>query len=171
MNRNLEIKNEVKDLTINELFESLCEIYGVKEYSEGKKEVNVYITDYIDNVIQRDLLRYSDYNHLTIEKRYNDNNDNNLYVGFNGRAYEYVSGSNNKFRELLRWAFNKVVIEYEDIIHFIKTEPNFDYSDNPSFDKQIEFFKLYENKLGFEYEEGYYGEFYITKFENDLSIL
>lgn len=168
MNRNLEIKNEVKDLTLNELFENLCEIYGVKEYSEGKKEVNVYITDYIDNVIQRDLLRYSDYNNLTIIKRYNDNN---LYVGFNGRAYEHVSGNNNKFRELLRWTFNKVAIEYEDIIHFIKTEPNFDYSDNTSFDKQIEFFKLYENKLGFEYEEGYYGEFYITKFENDLSIL
>lgn len=168
MNRNLEIKNEVKDLTINELFERLCEIYGVKEYSKGKKEVNVYLTDYIDNVIQRDLMRYSIYNHLTIIKYYNDNN---LYYSFNGCGHEKFY-CNNKFSELLRWAFNTVAIDYEDTIHCIKTfEPNFDYSDNDSFDKQIEFFKLYENKLGFEYEEGFNGEFYITKFENDLSIL
>lgn len=169
MNRNLEIKNEVKDLTINELFESLCEIYGVKEYSKGKKEVNVYLTDYIDNVIQRDLMRYGMYNHLTIIKC---DNDNNLYVGCNGGCgYENVFDCNNTFYELLQWAFNKDVIDYEDTIHCIKTfEPNFDY-DNTFFDKHIEFFKLYENKLGFEYEEGFHGEFYITKFENDLSIL
>jgi hypothetical protein len=171
------MKEEIRNLTIEEFWEKYSKNYENEEYetdSEYCKWARMSIGDFYEDGIDRDMLEYSDYRGFVVSKiEYFDEDGNyvdyeySVCAGYEGGPVEYHP--NTKMSDVFGAIYDEVKEEYLKLFKYIKSEiEDMDfgvklYKDEDAF--KMDFIELYADKLGIEYEYDYYYDMYITKIE------
>lgn len=173
------MKEEIKNLTLDEFWDKYSKDYDNEEYksdSEYYKYATMYIRDFYEDGIDRDMLEYSDYRFFTLCKiEHFDEGGNyvdyeySVCAGYEGGSVEYRP--NTKMSDVFGAIYDEVKEEYLEVFNDMKS-----WIEDEEYDGErvlsrefdifmMDFIELYADRLGIEY---YYDDcwcMHITKIE------
>ena len=178
------MKEEVRNLTIEEFWEKYSKDYENEEYETDRKYCKcavMYIGDFYENGIDRDLLMYSDYQHFELCKNEYFDKDGD-YVGYDYSVCARNEGSpveyqpDTKMSDVFGAIYDEVRGVYSELLQSIKSEIDEMSDDDEIYNKsvmlerkwrplQIDFIELYADRLGIEYYYDDCWRMHITKIE------
>ena len=176
---NYKLKEEIRNLTIEEFWEKYSKNYENEEYetdSEYCKWARMSIRDFYEDGIDGDMLECSDYSWLVVSKiEYFDEDGNyadyeySVCAGYEGSPVEYHP--NTKMNDVFGAIYDEVKDEYLKLFNDMKSyiedeEFVLDFQLNKEdYAFEINFIEHYADKLGIEYYYDEYWHMYITKIE------
>ena len=182
------MKEDIRNLTIEEFWQKYSKDYDYvveeyeNEYFDGYcKSVLLYIGDFYEDGIDRDMLMHSDYQHFDFSRNeYFDEDED--YVGYNYSVCARNEGSpveyqpDTKMSDVFGAIYDEVRGVYSELLQSIKSEIDEISDDDEIYNKsvmlerkwrplQIDFIELYADRLGIEYYYDDCWRMHITKIE------
>lgn len=171
------MKEEIRNLTIEEFWEKYSKNYENEEYetdSEYCKWARMFIRDFYEDGIDRDMLECSNYKWFEISKiEYFD--EDGEYDGYNYSVSAGCEGSpveyqpDTKMNDVFDAIYNEVKEEHLEMFNALKSFIEDEEDEcllSSEFDLlEMDFIELYADKLGIEYYYDDCWRMHITKIE------
>ena len=177
------MKEEIKNLTLDEFWDKYSKNYDyvVEEYENEYfdkycKSVLMYIGNFYENGIDRDLLVYSDYQHFDFSKNEYFDEDGD-FVGYDYSVCARNEGSpveyhpNTKMSDVFGAIYDELKERHLEMFNDMKSWIEDDEFDGKSVlsrefhTLKIDFIKRNADRLGIEYYYDDYYNMHITKIE------